>query len=564
MRLKNLLISGSLTLIATSAFAIPAKIGVQTVTQPDGTTIQIQKTGDEHLLFVTTPEGYLLTKDADGFYRLADIDDAGNVVSLGVTPSATETPRLGKKLSDVGARAKSSKRRIPQEGVGMFTNNYPTTGTPRCCVILCEYADVKFSEDFDYKDYITRMLNEDGFSDYGAKGSVRDYLREQSGGLFVPEFDVYGPVTLPENREYYGKDYGTMDTYSHKMVTHACDILNPDVDFSKYDENKDGNIDFIYIFYAGQGQHNFGDENTVYPHSGELQRSAEFKMVDGKMLNLYACSNELEGDRLAGMGNFLHEYFHVLGLPDLYYTGENFTVNFRYTPGQFSIMDYGLYNNNAYTPCNLSAYERNALNWQVPQLAEEPSTFELKDISSGQMVLIPTSKSDEFYLLENRQQTGWDEYIPAHGLVIWHVAYEKFYFSNNQVNLRQANQGVEIIKPNGKIYYHEPEVGLANQLGWTYPGETGKTEFSTVSDPAMVPRIGKVRDLPVTDIAESEDGIVSFNVAGGAKTDGVSAIEAAGEGTPVYYNLQGVRVENPAKGQILIRHLDGKATKVVY
>ncbi|MCH5218912.1 MAG: hypothetical protein J1F07_10275, partial [Muribaculaceae bacterium] len=193
-----------------------------------------------------------------------------------------------------------------------------------------------------------------------------------------------------------------------------------------------------------------------------------------------------------------------MGLPDLYHTTNS---NAEYTPGEYSVLDYGPYNNEGRTPPNYGAYERNAMGWNEPIMLDENMTVTLNNISSGEFGLIPTSKTSEFFLLENRQLEGWDKYLPNHGLLIWHIDYVKSVFDNNVVNNTRSHQYVDIVEANNNPDYDYAE-------GFTFPGTTGKNSFTSETVPALKDWSGNAIDLPVTDISE-HDGLITFDVAGG-------------------------------------------------
>ena len=351
------------------------------------------------------------------------------------------------------------------------------------------------------------MINGANFTQYGGTGSALRYFEEQSGGLFIPSFDVHGPVTLPEKRSYYGGNdrYGD-DMYPHQMVTHAIKQLDASVDFSKYDTDGDGLIDNVYVIYAGQGEASYGSAETVWPHSWDVRAGGESLRVDGVTVGHYACSNEWEQSRPDGVGTFIHEFSHVMGLPDLYHT----TESVYYTPSDYSVLDYGPYNNDGRTPPNYGAYERNAMKWNEPILLTDAATVTLDEISSGQFALIPTSKNTEFFLLENRQQSGWDKYIPGHGMLIWHIDYNNSVFENNTVNNTKSHQYVDIEEAN-----NTPDgTNYSAMAGWPFPGTSKKTSFTSSTTPALKAWSGAAIDLPVTDITE-QNGLVTFNVKGG-------------------------------------------------
>lgn len=562
MKIKNLLTLSGVALTCLSAAAIPAKLDLKTITQPDGTVIKVKTVGDEALHFTVTEDGLLLHQDSDGFYRLANINAEGNLESTGVTPEKRTLSTPVTNLTDVDVMAvrklRSERRQAPQSGLGMYQKRYPTTGTQRIPVFLVEYQDVRFSEDYDVKAYFEDMVNGEDFTQFGGTGSIAKYYADQSGGKFTPQFDVYGPVTLPENQAYYGGNYGQgWDAKAHYMLSHAAKLLDSEVDFKNYDSDGDGDVDFVYIFYAGQGEHNQGDENTVWPHAGYIKQNADFCICDGKWLNAYACSSELEGDIPAGIGPFAHEFAHVIGLPDLYATDPMFSDRLV-NPGMYTLLDYGCYNNDQRTPPNFTAYERNALKWNEPIMLNEPLSVDLQELSTGQFGLIPTTNVNEFWLLENRQLVGWDAYLPAHGLLIWQIDYNATAFSNNEVNNNPSHQRVDIIEAN------DIQDFLHNGDGFTYPGTTGNTEFTQTSVPAMMAWNGPTPDLPVTRIRE-KDGIVSFDIAGGnpGVVTGVESILDQ-QTAPVYYNLQGIRVMNPERGATLIEVRGSEVRKVQF
>lgn len=547
-------------LIGTASLsAKPAMRGLRTVVQPDGTTIRIRVAGDERFHYTTTEDGTLICLDDDGFYRAATISPDGAIVSSGIALDSPtlELKAVNAKDIDVASmrKARLSKRRAQQSGMGLSSTTYPSTGSPKGLVILVEYTDVKFKSQkgYDAKGYFNDMINGTDFTQFGGTGSALQYFTEQSGGKFKPDFDVYGPVTLPNNRAYYGKnDRWGEDQNPHLMVTHAIDILDPQVDFSQYDTDGDGEIDNVYIFYAGQGEADYGPADSVWPHSWDVTSAGIRKQVDGVTVNHYACSNEWSDGKPDGLGTFVHEFSHVMGLPDLYHTYDADAV---YTPDEYSVMDYGPYNNDSRTPPNYGAYEKNAFGWFEPLVLDGPMTVTLDEISTGQFCLIPTSKKTEFFLIENRQQKGWDAYIPNHGMLIWHIDYVESVFENNTVNNTKNHQYVDLVEANDKQNYKYSE-------GYTFPGTSNNTSFTASTKPALKEWSGAAVNMPITGIKET-DGMITFDAAGGGKMVelAVDAIEEE-TATPDYYNLQGIRIENPRRGEIVVERKGTKTRKI--
>lgn len=508
-----------------SLMAVPAKRDVRTVTQPDGSTLRIKKTGDERQHFTLTEDGMLLTRAADGTYCYARTDASGLLESTGIkaTDPALRTflPADALNIKDVNLnKVNNSPKRIPQTGMGLDQSSFPGKGSPNVLIILVEYLDFKFMTENPH-DYFEEMLNKEGFDLYGGTGSCKDYFRDNSGGQFTPHFDMYGPVTLMKARSYYGRNdaYGT-DMHAEQMCVDAIKILDPDVDFSKYDNDGDGILDNVYVIYAGQGEASYGSEDTVWPHSWTLTQAGIKLTVDGVDVNRYACSNEWQEDRPDGIGTFCHEFSHVMGLPDLY----NTKMMSDCTPDRYSVLDYGPYNNDGCTPPAYGLFERNALGWCEPEMIEGPIDGKLEHIlDSNHGYIIPTSRDTEFFLLENRQQSGWDKYIPGHGMLIWHIDYNMSRWISNTVNNDYNHQYVDVEEAIG--FYGTTD---AIQEGYTFPGSANVTSFTDDTKPGMATWSGERLELPITEITET-DGVIRFLVAGG----GQEAIE-----TPVPFKAE--------------------------
>ncbi len=533
------------------ASAIPAKKGILKYTQPDGSTVNVTLQGDESLHYYLTEDGYPLLPGSDGTLYFAKLSGArADTTGFRACNKKERTPALNRMISQqsptgiefekaLAAQARKSPRRyvIPQEGVGTSTTSFPRTGKVKGLVILVQYKNVKFKLD-NPKEYFTNLLCQDGFSDYRGTGSAHEYFLDASNGKFDPQFDIYGPVTLPKNRSYYG----ATTTYSHDarpedMVVHAIELLNPEVDFSQYDNDGDGVLDNVFLFYAGQGQNDGGPGESVWPHAWELSAVGKDFMVDGVMVSRYACSNEwqTQAGLPDGIGTFCHEFSHVMGLPDLYSTQGD---GGKYTPGEWSVLDYGPYNNYSRTPPTYSAFERNAMGWlDITPITEACSVAipELQD--SNKAYMVATRTPTEFFLFENRQQTGWDEYLPGHGMLIWHIDYDRGLWDANSVNNNIRQQHVDIIEANG---------AGNDSDGRAWPGPTGKTSFTHETSPAFVDWYNNPIALPLTNI-EEKAGIITFDVDGGdfelTPPTGIKAIET----TPVSIKLSWLPVAK-AKG----------------
>lgn len=502
--------------VAAAAWAVPAKRGVLTVSQPDGTTLRVRLTGDEWNHAYMTEDSLPLI-EADGGFRYAAAGADGKL-----TASPMRAADIGERSQEalrwiaaadraaamraVASRAAGAKcRRNAASRTGLFNEaTFPSKGKQKGLVILVEYQDVKFNI-ADPHDYFSRMLNETGFADYGANGSARDYFLHSSAGQFDPEFTVLGPVTLANDRSYYGGNkFNGDDRNPHQMAIEACGQLDTEVDFAEYDRDGDGYIDNVFIFYAGRGEASGGGANTVWPHSWFVtQADGTPHLFDGVILDRYACTNEWDGTKPDGVGTFCHEFSHVLGLPDLYATARSTA----FTPGDWDILDHGSYNNDSRTPPAFSSFERYALGWIDPLELTGAANVTLKDISTNSACIIATPDEDEFYLLENRAQKGWDAYIPGHGMLIWHIHYDPAVWLQNSANNDATHQHIDLVEADNNQ-------SSTTRGGDSFPGTAGVTSFGDDTTPAMSTWCGARLNLPLTDIAETFDAI-TFKVAGG-------------------------------------------------
>lgn len=500
----------ALATMPTPADAVPAKPTPLKITLSDGTELTVRLHGDESFHFFTTEDNYLISEGADGQYYY---------VSQNLTPSeyvvteiSQRTPEVDRFLSTINREAQweVNQSKITRLFSRDYQKNnlpakaYPTHGNQKGLVILVEYQDVKFTVD-DPKQAFHDLLNKEGYDKNGSLGSAADYYRICSNNEFTPQFDVYGPVTLPNKMSYYGgNDYMGNDKAPEQMVIDACKLLDDEIDFTEYDRDGDGFVDNVYVFYAGKGEANSGIKDTVWPHSWDILYGAgKTVKLDGVQLNHYACSNEMNGSNIMeGIGTFCHEFNHVLGFPDLYAT----TYTNSFTPGTWTIMDQGSYNNDGHTPPYMTAYERYFLDWLEPTEIglNETEDLELESISNHRAFIIRTNKENEYFILENRQKEGWDKYLLGHGMLIWHIDYNQSVWDRNVVNNTPTHQYVDIEEAdNTRTTMSIP--------GDAFPGTKKVTSFTDTTSPSMKTWNNSPVNKPITNITE-ENGIIKFTI----------------------------------------------------
>lgn len=522
-----------------TTFAIPAYPKPLKVKQADGSWLTIQMRGDEHGHYVLTSDGIPLVFNArQENYEYADWKD-GKVQASGI--KAVEASERTAKVKafveslDKSAILESFKRaRLQQLQQTLSSrrnaslkagsnpqkeklNNFPTIGEVHSLVILVQFADTKFSTvGSDAHQFFNNMLNEPGFTySNGANGSARDFYLNSSNGRFQPQFDVIGPVTLPEKYSYYGANQGSsVDNPARleQFVREACTLADPLVDFSQYDHNQDGYIDNIYFFYAGKGEADSGDGNAIWPHSAyysDMAKDAGLSetslKLDGIEVGNYTCSNEINGTLItpqpAGIGTFVHEFGHVLGLADHYDVNYGMTT---FVPGSFDTMAQASYNNNGNTPAAFSAYERACLGWLdltvlkngVDSLNVLP---DLNDSNKAYVVPVGGTNDEEYFIMENRQKKGWDAFIPGHGMLLWHIDYDAKAWEKNELNITGTHQRVDIVEADNKLTDN-------TRAGDPFPGTSNVTQCNLTSWAG-----GKVMSL---DDIEEKDGIINLMLGG--------------------------------------------------
>ena len=334
------------------------------------------------------------------------------------------------------ARKKAASRMATQKPTDAEElTNY--RGQKKGLVILCEFTDKKFVDAHD-RDKYRDILNTPGYAtNEGFRGSVADYFRDQSAGLFELNFDVVGPFTTVNDYKYYGQnDKDGLDLYPQEMIIEMCKAADPQVNFADYDWDGDGVVDEVFVVYAGKGEADTSQKNTIWPHMWTLQEATDSTLtLDGVEIDVYACANELKSSgRINGIGTFCHEFSHCLGLPDfydIYYSG-------GFGMDDFDVMAGGSYGGNGFCPVGYTAYEKLACGWQQPIVlgSEDVTVDDLKPMNEhGETYIIYNDAyPDEYYLIENRQQEGWDADYPDRGLLITHVDYDEEVWYNNIPN----------------------------------------------------------------------------------------------------------------------------------
>lgn len=505
--MKKLLFTAILMIGTLSVHAVPAKPGVKKMVQlTDGTTIQLTLRGDEHYSYMTDADGNPYQMNADG--RAERISKA--------MVAERWTARRQARLS--AAQSSSNQSKAPRRGGEAGA----TTGDHRGLVILMNFADVKFTTE-NPKQFFNDFFNKKGFSAYGNAGSVRDYFIAQSYEQLIINFDVVGPYDAANPMEYYGAHYKTdsgeaNDIRPGYFAAEAVDLASADVNYQDYDWNGDGEVDQVFIIYAGYAEAQGAAPETIWPHEWTIRAgTGSTKSYNGVTINTYGCAAELSGDGKSwggvpdGIGTACHEFSHCLGLPDMYDTQGN-----NYGMSKWDVMNSGSYNDDSHTPAGYTSYERWFSKWMEP--VEIKSMTRITDMqplvnAKEAYILYNENNKNEYYLLENRQQIGFDKGLLGHGLLVLHVDYNESAWGSNSVNTVASHQRMTVIAADNKYVNSAGDIA-----GDTWPGPTGNTELTNYSTPAATLYNNnvdgtKLMSKPIDNITENtSNNTVSFVV----------------------------------------------------
>lgn len=522
------------------------------VRQSDGTILTVILHGDEDFSYYTTLDGVLLVQQDNDFF-VASIDANGELsaTSLLAHNAGQRTPaekqlanQQDRRLFLEAGQQEANLRKVRREPINTTGTMFPHEGTPKAIVILAEFQDTAFTIENprrsfdDYFNSFTRLVDY-GRGEASNTCSVAKYFDFISFGKFKPQFDVYGPVKLPKKLKNYGGTRGDgKDERMDLLLQDACTLMDDSLDFSQYDANGDGYADLVIIIYAGYSQSMSGNSSDcIWPKSGNVSGGT----YDGKGVSRYAVSAELNGfpgcwstapfQRINGLGTLCHEFCHTMGLPDFYPTdesakGDNQGMEF------WSLMDSGNYLSNGYAPVALTAWEREAFGWiEIPTLTEN-ADLDIWALDEGGCAYRITNDNDEsgheYFIIENIQKTGINYAQKGHGLMVYHVDYNKTAFSisggTNSVNNRKGRPRMTVVPADG-LLFAQYNVGdtidgkviknadfYAQLAGDPYPGTSMATELNDTTETVNFQvYTGDRLNKALGSIIESEDGVITLH-----------------------------------------------------
>lgn len=393
--------------------------------------IKLRVFGDEFYARHESLEGYTAIYDSSlNEYCYAKLNN-GRLMSTGekingpipegITPHLKENPDviqekfeeqylnsgyLNLENTDLKKNIYDNINKNKAENNGLLSGRRRSKGKVKGLTVLVEFADI--SANATPHD-VEQMLNGENYHGNDNYCSVREYFKIASNGKLDYSNDVIGPIKLSHDSSYYM-------SVPFPFVQEAMDIVvnKLKIDLSIYDSQNEGIVDAINFLYAGQTIY----QGKLWPHNSYL--SIDY---NGIKTGFYMISSLGKNANSMSIGTFCHETGHLLcRFPDLYDYG-NRDGDYINSKGisVYCLMGSGNHLNNGRTPSPICAYLRDLVGWCDNEvILNNAGLYTATHGNYNTVMKYNTSKSNEYFIVENRVKSDLDKYLPSSGLAVYH------------------------------------------------------------------------------------------------------------------------------------------------
>ncbi len=554
---------------ATGPMRAPAAPVEALLTQPDGTTIAAVPWGDE------TSNGY---QTVDG-YTVVQVPDDTWVYATGLTKNGKLKPSAVKAEKKAPAGTPKQLRPATEAATEIAASPPGGTfsGTQRSLVLLVDFPD---------RPPVGTVAADWYEAFFGTSNSVADFYDEASYGALAltPATEsegtandgVVGWLHLPYNHPNTGFSFNAANQQLAKDAILAAD---PHVDFASFDTSGNGAIEsrelHVTIIVAGYeasyapwcGASVWGHKWNIQVGSGVAPPVVDGTTVGGitggqvsgyTQFGEWHCNNfpasEMPGHP-GTIGIIVHEMGHDLGWPDLYDTdlgnGRSNGV------GDWSVMGHGLWNRTGAgflgsSPALPDAFLRTYQGWATPtEITDLQTSVPIAAASAAASVKRlganpggvdwsygGASGAGEYFLVENRQRTGYDAGLPGCGILVWHI--DETRTPSNAANAVEERKLVDLEEADG-LAHLDTEFDQGN-AGDAYPGSTGNQLFNGTSNPNSNWYSGDPSNVTVQVLDTTCSSTMNVNLSVEAPNTAPVAVDDS------HSTLQGTALSVPAPG----------------
>jgi len=422
-------------------------------------------------------------------------------------------------------------------------------GSIETCVILIQFTDNR-ADTIDHTParYDSMFYSTNVYYGQYRQGSLNDFFKENSYNLTDVRGGITGNRWWMSNRTYsYYYDGNYMLSTGYQLARDAVQVADATVDFHQYDYDNDNHIDGVFVVHAGPGGEDTGNVNHCWSHAipSFNYTTNDGIIIDGATnvpeINLVTPSLDTT---LCCIAVMCHELGHVVGLPDLYDGSRN-----TWGVGYWSLMGYGAWGaggNTPWSPSHCDAWSKKRVNW-LNYTAITSNIFGLRvlDLETHPVAYRVWRNgviNDTFFILENRQNIGFDTPLPGVGLLIWHID-PRYGVYHNIVDLEEADGCDDLdhgwgYRPDPHYYHHE-----LGDSGDPYPGDSNNVLFDRFSYPSSNSNYGSPTNVTVRNIHIVGDTVICDVL--------INTVDVSEIKTESFPNLLTV-TPNPAKGTVYI------------